>query len=59
MRNVNVETVQLWLASGVRLMPAVERQFIAKLLSTPYRSKVCLLPQYLLEHYSYTVKQAL
>lgn len=59
MDRCNIDEVQLWLACGVRLLPALERQFLNKLAALRHQNKLCLLPQYALQNYSNHIREAL
>lgn len=56
----SINDVQLWLANGVRLLPAVEIRFLAQLAEMQRVSqRVCLLPQYALQNYSNHIRQTI
>lgn len=58
MDRYDVDEVQLWLASGLRLFPALHHKFLNSLVALSYRNKVCLLPQYRLESFSDKIRKA-
>lgn len=59
MDRCNVDEVQLWLASGIRLLPHMNRRFLVALTDLKYKDKLCLLPQYQLQVYSDRIREAM
>lgn len=54
----DIDKVQLWLATGIRLFPVVEKLFLAKLVGLAIQQKVCILPQYQMQMYCDKFKKA-
>jgi len=58
MGSCDIDTIQLWLANRIRLLPAIEKLFFTKLVGLAIQQKVCILPQYRMQIYSDRFKQA-